>query len=234
MPAASLLVVLVRPEHPGNVGSVARVMANFGFSRLVLVRPCCDHLGEDSLRLAKHGGRVLREASVVSSLEEVGADWLVATSGKVGSDENIPRLPLAPWQLAGRLASVKGRRVGLVFGPESSGLLNEELRLCDAFVSIPARDAYPVLNLSHAVAVVLYELFVARQGRLSRFTPLEGKDKEVLLGLIDEALDSLAFSTPEKRETQRLVWRRLVGKSFLTRREGFSLMGFFKKVVGRR
>ena len=234
MTGSEIDIVLVGPEHAGNVGAVARAMANFGFSRLVLVSPACDHLSDEAVARAKHGGQVLRKAKVVEELAAAGCDWLVATSGKLGSDENIPRLPLQPWQLAGRIVSVRGRRVGIVFGPESKGLLNEEVESCDAFLSIPAHPSYPVLNLSHAVSLVLYELFIARQGRPAPFTPLAGRDKEVLLGLIDESLDAMPFPTPEKRETQKKVWHRLVGKSFLTRREGFALMGFFKKVLRRR
>ncbi|MBN1275830.1 RNA methyltransferase [Candidatus Woesearchaeota archaeon] len=227
-------VVLVRPEHPGNVGAVARAMANFGFSDLVLVDPRCDHLSDESMQRAKHAKAVLRKAVTCASLEESGCDWLVATSGKLGSDENIPRLPLQPWQLAGRVMGVRSRVVGVVFGPESSGLRNDELERCDAFLAIPTSKRYPILNLSHAVTVVLYELSIARQGEPLAYAPLDAEHKRVLLGLIDESLDSLPFQTPEKRETQRLVWHRLVGKSFLTRREGFSLMGFFKKVLRRR
>lgn len=230
----NVCVVLVRPEHPGNVGAVARVMANFGCARLVLVEPSCDHLSEESKRRAKHAQEVLEKAAVVGSLDATGCDWLVSTSGKLGSDYNISRLPLAPWQLAGRIAAVKKRSVGVVFGPESSGLSNEELRTCDAFVSIPASTKYPVINLSHSVAIVLYELFVAAQGKAVAFTPISVKDKEVLLELIDQALDSLPFETEEKRKTQKLVWHRMVGKSFLTRREAFALMGFFKKVLRKR
>ena len=227
------VIILVRPEHPGNIGAVARAMANFGFSELVLVRPVADHRSDEAFARSKHGKRILQKATVVDDMKGAGVDWLIATSGKLGSDYNIPRLPLAPWQLAGRIAGMN-RRVGLVFGPESSGLTNEEVELCDAFLSIPADQKYPILNLSHAVTIVLYELFLAQQGKVSPFTPISQKDKDVLNDLIDEALNALPFETKEKRETQRLVWRRLIGKSFLTKRESFALMGFFKKVLRKR
>ncbi|MFP4524455.1 MAG: RNA methyltransferase [Candidatus Woesearchaeota archaeon] len=225
-------VILVRPENAGNVGAVARAMANFGFSRLVLVRPEADHRGNEAISRARHALDVLEEAEVVDSLEEAGCDWLVATTGKLGSDENIPRLALQPWQLAGRLTGMR-KTAGIVFGPESRGLLNDEVRLCDAILSIPTSDEYPVLNLSHAVAILLYELKVARQGKVERYTPVGAKDKEVLYGLVDEVLDKTSFPTDDKRETQKRVWKRVLGKSFLTRREAFSIMGFFKKLLRR-
>ena len=225
-------VVLVRPEHEGNVGAVARAMANFGFSKLVLVRPEANHRGDAAVARAKHAWGILDEAEVVDSLEDAGCDWLVATSGKLGADTNIPRVALQPWQLAGKVTGAR-KTVGVVFGPESKGLLNEEVEGCDAMVSIPTDGGYPVLNLSHAVAIVLYELRVARQGKVERYTPVGAKDKEVLYGLVDEVLDSTTFPTAEKRDIQKRVWKRVFGKSFMTRREAFALMGFFKKLLRR-
>jgi len=224
-------VMLVRPEHPGNVGAVARVMANFSFSRLILVDPRCDYLCDEARNRAKHAQHVLEGAVVVESIGAAGCDWLVATSGKLGSDYNLPRSPLSPRELAGKVSRVRGRSVCLVFGPESSGLTNDEIRLCDVFVSIPAHREYPVLNLSHSVAIVLYELFVARHDHKSVFTPLSSKEKEVLFHRFEEVLSLLPFESDEKRMTQRVVWRRLIGKSFLTRRESFALLGFFRKVL---
>ncbi len=226
-------VILVRPEHPGNVGAVARIMANFGFTQLVLVDPVADHTSEECKKRAKHAQDVLKKAVVVDALEDADCDWLIGTSGKLGSDYNLPRLPLAPWQLAGRITAAK-KKVGIVFGPESSGLLNEEVEGCDVFVSIPANPKYPIINLSHSVSIILYELFIASLGKPVPFTPIGLKDKEVLTDLIDETLDTLPFETEEKRKTQKMLWHRLIGKSFLTRREAFGLMGFFKKVLKKR
>ncbi len=225
-----IAVVLVRPEHPGNVGAVARVMANFGFSNLILVDPKCEHLCDDARNRAKHSQVVLKKALVVNSLSETDCDWLVATSGKIGSDYNIPRLPLAPWQLASKLSGVKNRDVGLVFGPESQGLSNEELAKCDLFIHIKTSTDYSVLNLSHSVSIILYELSIANEGKATPFTPISFKDKEILYELFDQALTVLSFDS-DKRKTQELVWHRLIGKSMLTKREAFALMGFFKKIL---
>ena len=99
-------------------------------------------------------------------------------------------------------------------------------------MTIPTNKKYPVLNLSHSVGIMLYELSLQKTAQ--SFTPLQKKDKEVLEGLIDETLDTLKFDTKDKKETQKMLWHRLIGKSFMTRREGFALMGFFKKVLKRR
>ncbi len=225
----TVVVALLKPEVPGNVGSVARVMANFGFSELVLVSPRCDPFSEEARRRAKHGLSVLERAVVVDDIASLKADLLVGTSAKIGSDYNLMRVPLSPREVASRISGFSGRIVFL-FGPESSGLLNDELALCDFLVTIPASDDYPVLNLSHSVAVILYELFLSKKpsGRVVRLAGSD--DKSRLFSLIDEVLDSIPFSTPFKRRTQKVLWRRVLGKAFLTRREFVGLMGFFKKL----
>jgi tRNA/rRNA methyltransferase len=227
-------VVLVRPETPGNVGAVARVMANFGFQELVLVDPRCDHRSSEAIARAKHGKAVLEAARVVPTLKKAGCDWLVATSGKLGSDYNLPRTPVTPRQLVEVLQGMRRRKIGLVFGPESSGLLNAEVEGCDVFVTIPADPKYPILNLSQAAGILLYELSVRESVGVEGFVPLTAKDKEILYGYVEKALDALTFETPQKRETQRRVWRRMIGKAMLTRREAFALMGFFRRVLGRQ
>lgn len=163
---SSVIVVLHRPQHPGNVGAVARTMANFGVNRLHLVAPECELDGVARAR-SKHARGLLAEAWIFDTLAEAvaPAGWVVATSGVGGlSEEGYLRHPLAPWELAAELQAkeavggLKGPLV-LVFGPEDHGLSQEELALAEAVVTIPANQHYPILNLSHAVTVLLYELW---------------------------------------------------------------------------
>ncbi|MFP4545734.1 MAG: RNA methyltransferase, partial [Methanomassiliicoccales archaeon] len=151
-------VVLVGPKIEGNVGAVARVMGNFGFQELYLVDPC--PMGDEARRRAKHAGEVLENAAVVDSLEEAvtGASLVVGTTGIASPGEkHFIRIPITPRSLAERLEDHPGSVV-LLFGREDLGLSQEELGRCDLLVHIPAGREYPVLNLSHAVAIVLYEL----------------------------------------------------------------------------
>ena len=94
---------------------------------------------------------------------------------------------------------------------------------------------YRALNLSHAVAIVLYELFKASKAvKLTSHIPLaSAKEKKVAMAMVDEILKSTDFTTGSKRETRRLVWQRLINKSFLTRREMYALLGFLRKVIKR-
>ncbi|MEE9525976.1 MAG: RNA methyltransferase [Candidatus Woesearchaeota archaeon] len=217
-----ITIILVEPKNSGNVGAIARAMANFGFSKLVLVNPKCNHLSQTARNRAKWAQDVLKKAKVVKKIPKV--DTLIATTAKIGSDYNIPRSPISPSQLS-KLA--KGN-IGLLFGRESIGLTNEEILQADFVVSIPASKKYPVMNLSHAVTILLYEL--SQEDHTSHIQLASEADKKQILKLLNQKMKKMSFATKEKKQTQIKVWKRMIGKSFLTKREAFALMGYFKKL----
>ena len=227
-------VVLMEPENPGNVGAVARVMQNFGFDKLILINPKADVKSSEAIARSKHASSILRKARIETKGCLQDFDCVVGTTARLGTDYNIPRSPITPRQLSEILP--KRGETALLFGCEGKGLNNREVRACDFIVHIPTDSRYHALNLSHAVAVVLYELSYRRtETKLSRdFTPATRKEKSILIKQLDEVLSKMDFATQEKRETQRLVWRRMIHKSFLTRREAFALFGFFRKLRAKR
>ena len=215
-------VVLIEPRNSGNVGAIARVMANFGFSNLILVNPKCNHLSQTARNRAKWAQKVLQKAKVVKNIPKM--DTLVATTAKIGTDYNIPRSPITPSQLS---SSCKGK-IGVVFGRENTGLTNEEILSCDFVVTIPASKKYHVLNLSHSVSVLLYEL--SKETHISHIIPASKAEKDQIMKMLNKALGKMEFSTKDKKQTQVKVWKRMIGKSFLTKREAYALMGFLKKL----
>jgi len=162
-------LVLVEPSGPLNVGSVARACANFGLDGLRLVAPRCDPLAEEARRMAVHGLPLLERAAVFPTLAAALADCgrVVAASGRK-EGEPLPLLPPAEalgWLLEGTSPSTPAATPGaLVFGREDRGLANGELLQAGRLLQIATTPAYPSLNLSHAVAVVLHELHGLRQG----------------------------------------------------------------------
>jgi len=222
-------IVLIEPKTQGNIGAVARVMANFGFKDLILVNPKCKHLGKEALKRAKHAKQVLKKSRVVKSFNYLKKfDLVVGTTAITGNDYNISRVPLSPEESSKRIVKFKGS-VALVFGRESSGLSNDEIQNCDFTVTINTSNDYSTMNISHSVVVLLYELF--KLGVQSKKISIgSSKDKRALIKEIQSLIKNLEFSTEEKRETQRKVWKRVIGKSFLTKRELYALFGFFKKL----
>lgn len=156
------MVVLVEPAGPLNVGSVARLCANFGIGQLRLVAPRCNPLGEESRRMAVHGGKLLEAAMTFGTLADAVADCrrVVATSGR--SEPEPGTVVPADAGLAWLLAAETEAPAALVFGREDRGLSNDELLLAGRVVRIGTGSDYPSLNLSHAVAVLLHELHARR------------------------------------------------------------------------
>ena len=157
------MVVLVEPAGPLNVGRVARLCANFGVQSLRLVNPQCDHRSDEAQRMAVHGRDLLDHATVHRSLLNAlsGCRRAVATCGRIDHGD-IPLLTsdqALSWLLSsGDDPAAESQPVAVVFGREDRGLSNSELRLCQRVLSLHSDAAYPSLNLSHAVAVVLHEM----------------------------------------------------------------------------
>jgi tRNA/rRNA methyltransferase len=160
-PHPSCRVVLVRTENPANIGAAARVMRNMGVRDLVLVCPAADPRDERARQLATHhAAGLLDRCRVVPDLEAALEDCLVAAAASARTGGLFRRQTVvAPDEAALRLVGgMAGGPVALVFGPESSGLSNEEVLRCPYLVHIPADEEYPALNLAQAVAICLYEV----------------------------------------------------------------------------
>jgi TrmH family RNA methyltransferase len=222
-----ITVVLVEPENEGNIGAVARAMGNFDFKDLLLINPKCNHLNLDAISRAKHAKEILKKAKVRKFPFLKKFDYVIGTTAKTGNDYNILRIPLTPEELANKISTKS--KVALVFGRESDGLTNKEILECDFIVKIPTADKYKTLNLSHSVSIMLYELF-KKKDKSDKTELASKKEKDILLEEISKIIKRSKFSTKEKEETQKKVWKKIVGKSMLTKREAFALIGFFKKI----
>ena len=156
------MVVLVEPAGPINVGSVARLCANFEVQELRLVRPVCDPLDREACRMAVHGLELLRTARRCASLLEAVADCrrVVASCGRLDHGSIPLHSPedALRWLLSSGADPSDDQPVAVVFGREDRGLTNDELRLCQRVLTLHSAGSYPSLNLSHAVAVVLHDL----------------------------------------------------------------------------
>ncbi|ROP99647.1 tRNA/rRNA methyltransferase [Stella humosa] len=156
------IVVLVQPQLAENVGSAARAMLNCGLSRLRLVAPRESRLSERAIAAASGADVVLERAEVFATLEEAIADChrVYATSARPREMVKrvvTPRLGAAEL----RQASAAGERVALLFGPERTGLVNDDISLADTILSVPLNPGFSSLNLAQAVLLVCHEWFQA-------------------------------------------------------------------------
>lgn len=220
-------VVLVEPAMEGNVGSVCRAMKNFGFDDLVMVRPCV--LGNYAKAMASHAQDLLADAAIVDSIEEAleGVSITIGTTGKPGSSarEHVRMPCFSPSELKTMLEDKQGT-VALLFGKEDHGLPNEILERCDVVMTIPTSDEYPVMNLSHAVTIVLYELSDVTGGE---HLLADGEMMEILYQHVEQLLESVHHPEHKKDKTSIMI-RRILGRAMISPREYFTLMGVIRDI----
>lgn len=220
-------IVLVEPEYEINLGHAARVMANFGFAELYIVNPKVE-IGFNAKMFAKHASHILQNAKVVSRLEDAlrGCDFVVGTTGVVGRGRNIIRNPVTPSKFARDAEKLNGS-FALLFGREGTGLNQAEIKRCDFLVTIPASEDYPVLNLSHALAIVLYE--IASNKNQVMIATASGEEKEMLIRCFNSIVD---YFSPQLRSPEKikLSFRRVVGRSLVSDVEAAAILCAFQRI----
>ncbi len=158
---ANVKIVLVEPEHPGNVGSAARALWTMGLEQLVVVNPVCDPKAQEAYWLAHAAAHVIDGLTVVPTLEEA----LAGTVFSVGTTRRRRRVAYPVFSPAEAVGQIRLRATeqaaAIVFGRESSGLTNPELALCSIQSSIPCAREEHSLNLAQAVLVFATELYEA-------------------------------------------------------------------------
>jgi TrmH family RNA methyltransferase len=209
------------------VGFIARAMKNFGLSKLFFSGKKFV-LETKAFECAAHAKEIL-EAS--EHIEKKGIndffDIVIGTTAKPHLKESSPRIAISPRELGERLSGLGGR-AAIVFGREDTGLSNEELDLCDLVVSIPTDSAYSTLNISHAAAILFYELTGARELPSQELREAKGVEKEALLKRLDLLLDSIRYPNYKKRVSER-IFRKVIGRAGISAREAHTLAGIFKE-----
>jgi tRNA/rRNA methyltransferase len=223
-------VVLVRPLRAGNVGAACRAMKNMGLRGLRLVSPLPDLQGEECRSQAWQAWDILEGARESGSLAEAVATHtlVVGTSGKAADAWSPRQLALEGADRAG------GGRVALVFGPESTGLTRGELALCHVVVRIPSDPGQPSLNLSQAVLIVAYEVFLsaaeAREHSPGTPRPETGEVEEALTAL-REGLLGIGYLAPHNPGPILSELRSLLVRAALTPRELTLLRGMARQIL---
>jgi TrmH family RNA methyltransferase len=232
----NLRVILVEPEHEGNIGAVARLVKNFGFSALYLLRPQVE-LGSIAKVYAVHADEVIDNAVVVDRLDEALRDVshvIGTTSITAGRGNNLTRAAITLDELVHgeALSRVEGP-VALLLGRESRGLSNDELARCDVVVTIPTSPRYKALNLASAAAILLYAM--RRSRTLHRRGSVRAAEKVLrdrLLQLFGQLVQA-SLGSDRRAALARRAFRNVVSRAFISRREATLLIGVFRRAHRR-
>ncbi len=227
----NIRVVLVEPLYGGNVGSVCRAMANAGIRALTLVNPNPMDLDEARM-MACHAGPVLDGRRECATLAEAVADCtlVMGTSAREGLYRQHARTP-REWAPVVLDAAEQGP-VALVFGREDKGLSNEELALCNRIIRIPSDPACPSLNLSQAVLICCYELYVLAavyEPPQEKSVPATSELRERMFAIWRELLLKIDFMEPDMADHMMQGIRRLMGRGAQTEDDVRILMGIARQ-----
>lgn len=230
-------VVLVRPQNSGNVGSVARIMRNLGTRDLVLVAPEASVRDEQAVAMAtRHAADLLESARIVATLDEAVADCVLVagTSARTGGLYRRQSV-LTPQELGPRLVeAMPAGPVALVFGPERTGLENDEVTRCHHQLTIPADDEYPVLNLAQSVTVCLWEVrraWLASRGTDAPTTDVATfEEQERMFRRLREALARVKFLRGGRANALFHALRHLIGRAQPSAMEVKVLLGLAQQL----
>ena len=226
----NIYIVFVECETPGNIGFLARTMANFGLKNLVLINP--PTLTNEAFYQATHGKYIVENAKIYKSLDEFyqsqRIDFKVGSTGMAGGSYNLSRIPLRPEQL-GKSLNVSNK-IAILFGREGDGLTNKEIEDCDICVSIPTDPTYPIMNISHAAAIIFYELFKNRHDfGVIDLTESNELEKDFLLKDMNSLIDTLDIPEHKKRNGKK-TFRNIISRAFITGREAHTLKGILRRL----
>ena len=236
------VVVLVQPQLGENIGAAARAMANFGLSRLRLVKPQQGWPNERARVMASGADRLLDEAQLFDTLADAIADchFVIATTAR-SHDQAKPVMGADAAARASAQRVVEGQTVALVFGRERNGLENEEVGLADAILTLPVNPAFASLNLAQAVVIASYEWFKASgEGNLpfaasEKSPPAPKEQLAAFFSDLERELDRIEYFRPhEKRGTMTVNMRNIFTRMQPTQQDIRTLHGVIMALVEGR
>ncbi|MBP7341327.1 MAG: RNA methyltransferase [Smithellaceae bacterium] len=229
----NISVVLYKPKYAGNVGSVARAAKNMGMTELVVVGTADLDREAMEKRSTHLAADVLDRILYCDSLPEALGrfNYIVGTTARLGK----ARGPfVSPRAAAGKIAGLaQNNKVALLFGPEDTGLANDELALCHSVVTIPTSREFTSLNLSQAAMIVCYEIFVAlSSGRPGAAPPklALASELEGMYDQIRELLSRIGFLNSQNPNYWMLDIRRFFSRAGLLSREVKILRGICRQI----
>tara|TARA_Y100000590_G_scaffold454951_1_gene602684 strand:+ start:527 stop:1252 length:726 start_codon:yes stop_codon:yes gene_type:complete len=231
MSLSNIYFILVRPQIGENIGSVARAIKNFNIKYLRIVNPRCNWPNQKAIATSVGAKDILKSAKIYDSVEKsIGdLDIVFASSSRV---RKVNKKIISVSYLKTKIK--RGRKVGILFGPESSGLSNDEINCADYLVKIPSNKKFSSLNLSHSAIIFCFEIFQHFSSKkteyISGYKSSVAKKSEVnkFLDFIIQGLDKKGFLQPDhKRKSMIRNINNIFHRINLSDQEIRILLGIF-------
>jgi tRNA/rRNA methyltransferase len=232
----NISIVLYKPKYAGNVGSVARVAKNMGIGSIIIVGAADLDRAVMQQRSTHLAADMLEQIQYFDNIETAlgSFNYIVGTTARLGK----ARGPfVSPRTAAQSVAGIlQKNNVALLFGPEDAGLANEQLRFCHCVVTIPTSREFTSLNLSHAVMIMCYEIFIASTAAATKTTETIPKlaissELEGMYGQIKTLLADIGFLNPENPDYWMLHLRRFFSRAGLLSREVKIIRGICRQLT---
>lgn len=235
-------IILVQPQLGENIGACARAMLNCGLTEMRLVKPRDGWPNEKAQAAASGADLVLDNATLYDTTAEAVADLHVVYATTVrtrGMVQEFVTPRVAAEELRPQYAA--GHKVGVMFGPERTGLVNDDLTLADKLITVPLNPSFASLNLAQAVLLIGYEWFQTGEvppDRVLHTGQSRPATKAELLNFfehIEGELDRTGFfTTPEKRPSMVRNLRNAFERMQMTEQEVRTFHGILASLTGRR
>jgi len=227
----NIYFILVRPQMGENIGSVARAIKNFNIKHLRIVNPRCNWPNPKALITSVGAKDILQSAKIYNSLESsIGdLDIIFASTSRI---RKVNKKIISISNLKKKI--IRGRKIGVLFGPEASGLSNDEISCADYLVKIPSNKKFSSLNLSHSAIIFCFEIFQHFSKKKTEYKTgyksLIAKKSEVnkFLNFIIQGLDKKGFLQPDhKRKSMIRNISNIFNRLNLSEQEIRILLGIF-------
>ena len=231
----SLGFLLVNPQLPENIGFCARAIKNFGFKRLDVINPKEKWPNKKAIATSVGAKDILKKTKIFPSIKDAikNYDIIYASSAR---KRDINKKHLSFKKFIESIKKNKNKKIGIIFGPEASGLSNEDIVNCNYIFKIPVNKKFESINLSHSLIIVCYEIF--RSFKTSYFNKgkelnniINKKKLNNLMHFVENRLEKKGFFQPsEKRKTMLINLRNIFGRTELSYKELRILSSIFSKL----
>ena len=231
MSLGKIYFILVRPQMGENIGSVARAIKNFNIKYLRIVNPRCNWPSQKALATSVGAKDILKSAKIYNSIEKAigDLDIIFASTSRI---RKVNKKIISILDFKKKVE--KKRKIGILFGPEASGLSNDEISYANYLVKIPTNKKFSSLNLSHSVIIFCFELFQYFSNKKviykSTYKSSVAKKSEVnkFLSFIINKLDKRGFLQPDhKRKSMIRNINNIFHRLNLSEQEMRILLGIF-------
>ena len=233
---SNVYFILFKPQLSENIGACARALKNFNFTKLKLISPKISFPNEKVFATSVGAKNIISSSEVYDNFEDAikNINCVIATSSRIRK-RNYKYLSIHDL----KKINFK-KKIAIIFGPESSGLTNNELSYANYVIKLPTNNKFQSLNLSHCVILICYEIFKILNKKIKKFSssyknkPINKKDLNKFIKFLISSLDQVGFLQPDnKRKSMIQNMRTIFHKMNLSDKEMRILLGIFSSLKNR-